>query len=66
MISGNSSAGPTRDDRWKPDIAAPGDITMAAAPLPILADWATTNFDKLDEFCMHARNGGTSMASPVV
>lgn len=66
LISGNSSAGPTRDDRWKPDIAAPGDITMAAAPLPILADWATTNFDKLDEFCMHARNGGTSMASPVV
>ncbi|MBK9176115.1 MAG: S8 family peptidase [Flavobacteriales bacterium] len=66
LISGNSSAGPTRDDRWKPDIAAPGDITMAAAPMPILADWAVTNADKLDEFCMHARNGGTSMASPVV
>lgn len=66
LISGNSSAGPTRDDRWKPDIAAPGDVTMAAAPLPILADWANTNADKLDEFCMHARNGGTSMASPVV
>lgn len=66
MLSANSSAGPTRDDRWKPDIAAPGDVTMAAAPLPILADWANTNADKLDQFCMHARNGGTSMASPVV
>lgn len=66
LISGNSSAGPTRDDRWKPDIAAPGDITMAAGPLPILADWVNTNPDKLDQFCMHLRNGGTSMASPVV
>jgi subtilisin family serine protease len=66
LLSGNSSAGPTRDDRWKPDIAAPGDIGMSAAPLPILANWATTNADKLDELCMHARNGGTSMASPVV
>lgn len=66
MLSANSSAGPTRDLRWKPDIAAPGDVTMAAAPLPILADWAVTNADKLDQLCMHARNGGTSMASPVV
>lgn len=66
MLSANSSAGPTRDLRWKPDIAAPGDVTMAAAPLPILADWTVTNADKLDQLCMHARNGGTSMASPVV
>lgn len=66
LLSGNSSAGPTRDDRWKPDIAAPGDITMAAAPLPILADWVNTNADKMDQQCMHVRNGGTSMASPVV
>lgn len=66
MISAGSSAGPTRDERWKPDIAAPGDVTMACGPLPILADWATTNPDKLDAMCMHMRNGGTSMASPVV
>lgn len=66
MLSANSSAGPTRDDRWKPDIAAPGDVTMAAGPLPLLADWASTNADKLDLMCQHMRNGGTSMASPVV
>jgi len=65
-ISSGSSMGPTRDDRYKPDIAAPGDVTMAAAPLALIANWSTTNADKMDELCMHVRNGGTSMASPVV
>ncbi|MFN3874539.1 MAG: S8 family peptidase [Flavobacteriales bacterium] len=65
-ISGGSSKGPTRDDRYKPDIAAPGDLTMGAAPMFIINDWSLTNADKMDEQCMHVRNGGTSMASPVV
>ncbi len=65
-ISSNSSLGPTRDDRYKPDISAPGDVTLAAAPMAIINDWSVTNADKMDEFCMHVRNGGTSMASPVV
>lgn len=65
-ISSGSSKGPTRDDRYKPDIAAPGDVTLAAAPMAIINNWTTTNADKMDEFCMHVRNGGTSMASPVV
>jgi hypothetical protein len=65
-ISGTSSSGPTRDNRYKPDIAAPGDVTMAAAPIPLLMNWATTNPDKLDQGCLHIRNGGTSMASPAV
>ena len=65
-ISSGSSMGPTRDDRYKPDIAAPGDVTMAAAPMAIISNWSSTNADKMDELCMHVRNGGTSMASPVV
>ena len=65
-ISPNSSAGPTRDLRWKPDMAAPGDITMSAAPLPILASFIINEPYKVDPDGMHIRNGGTSMASPVV
>jgi len=65
-ISVNSSAGPTRDQRWKPDIAAPGDITMTAGAVANLA-WAIANEPyKVDECGWHARNGGTSVASPAV
>ena len=65
-IAQNSSAGPTRDLRWKPDMAAPGDVTMSAAPLPILASFIINEPYKVDPDGMHLRNGGTSMASPVV
>lgn len=66
-ISPNSSAGPTRDDRLKPDIAATGDITFTAAPLDAIQAIITTqNGWKVDPGGMHVRNGGTSMASPVV
>lgn len=66
MISETSSAGPTRDLRWKPDIAAPGDVTMAAGPLGLLNNLIANEPDKVDPDGMHMRNGGTSMASPVV
>jgi len=65
-ISANSSKGPTRDGRLKPDVAASGDITMSPAPLNILANLMANEPFKVAEGCMHARNGGTSMASPVV
>jgi subtilisin family serine protease len=66
-ISPASSAGPTRDERMKPDIAATGDITFTAAPLDaIQAIIDTQNGWKVDPGGMHIRNGGTSMASPVV
>lgn len=66
-ISPNSSAGPTRDERQKPDIAATGDITFTAAPLDAIQAIITTqNGWKVDPGGMHIRNGGTSMASPVV
>lgn len=66
QISVNSSRGPTRDNRIKPELAASGDVTMSAGPLSSLA-WMRINEPyKVSQDSMHMRNGGTSMASPVV
>lgn len=66
-ISLNSSAGPTRDERMKPDIAATGDVTFTPGPLnDIQAIIQIQNGWKIDPGGMHMRNGGTSIASPVV
>ena len=65
-LSTNSSKGPTRDDRVKPDVAATGDITMSAGPLDGLAALIAQQPYKVAPGGMHFRNGGTSMASPVV
>jgi len=65
-ISINSSQGPTRDNRHKPDISASGDYTLSAGRLANLASLIASNPDRVAEGGMHYRNGGTSMASPVV
>ncbi len=65
-ISKNSSYGPTRDMRTKPDIAATGDVTFSAGSMGLLANYQTTAPHVLAPGGMHVRNGGTSMASPVV
>jgi len=60
----NSSIGPTRHGLSKPDVTAAGDNSVTAAPL-----WVVTNpiyNSVVDSGGWHARNGGTSMASPVV
>ena len=66
-ITASSSKGPTRDDRIKPDIAAPGDITFSPYPLASLAIMIN-NADviKVAPGGMHIRGGGTSAASPHV
>lgn len=66
-IANNSSKGPTRDLRQKPDIAASGDVTFTAAPLWII-DTLISAFNgyKVDPGGMHIRQGGTSIAAPVV
>lgn len=61
-----SSKGPARNGLLKPDIAATGDVTFSAAPLSWIAQLVSTNDPRLAEGGMHLRNGGTSMASPVV
>jgi len=63
-LSLNSSKGPTRLNALKPDITAAGDISLTAAPLWLLNNSAYNNSVDIDGW--HARNGGTSMASPVV
>lgn len=63
-ISGSSSKGPTRLNVVKPDVSAPGDLTLTAAP-----SWLTNNPGYNSTMSLdkkHARNGGTSMASPHV
>lgn len=62
----SSSLGPSRTLLTKPDIGATGDLQMSAASLSTLTWHQTNDPDKLDNGGMHIRNGGTSMASPVV
>lgn len=64
QLSPNSSKGPNRHNVIKPDISAAGDVSLGAGPLWLLAN--PTYFSLVDSGGMHVRNGGTSMASPVV
>lgn len=63
-LSPNSSKGPNRNNRIKPDITASGDLMLSAAPLWYIAD--AGNYPAMDSGGWHMRNGGTSMSSPVV
>jgi len=62
--SPNSSRGPNRHSVLKPDVCASGDVTLASAPIWLLNN--PGNNSLIDSGGWHARNGGTSMASPVV
>jgi subtilisin family serine protease len=66
-IAANSCLGPTRTGVLKPDVAASGNNTVTAnrlASIPIHI--ANNQSDRIGLGGMHKRNGGTSMASPVV
>ena len=63
-LSENSSKGPARNGTTKPDITAAGDVALAAGPLAYLSNPA--NNSTIDQGGFHVRNGGTSMASPVI
>lgn len=62
----NSSSGPTRDGRIKPDIAAPGDFTMSCSLLSNLPADAIAYPDYYDPGGYHTLGGGTSASSPSV
>ena len=67
MIATNSCTGPNRKDLRKPDISASGDFTLTAnrlASIPLHI--ANNQSNRIAKGGMHKRNGGTSMASPVV
>lgn len=59
-----SSKGPTRNGLIKPDVAASGGISLGSGPMWFLSNPA--NNSSIDQGGYHVRNGGTSMASPVV
>ncbi|NNC83690.1 MAG: S8 family serine peptidase [Flavobacteriales bacterium] len=61
-----SSAGPTRDGRHKPDIAATGSVTLSTGNFPQLENLIQNEPFKVAPGGMHFRNGGSSMASPVL
>ncbi len=66
LLSINSSKGPNRQGIIKPDVAASGDLILAACPLWLSASLQSSNPGMLDIDGQHVRNGGTSMASPVI
>jgi minor extracellular serine protease Vpr len=61
-IDATSSHGPTRDGRIKPDIASPGDFTVAAVPLVMIPGLINNDVLSIDTY--HVRNGSSSHACP--
>lgn len=62
-----SSFGPTRDNRLKPDIMAPGTTTLCTGDQNTINALVSSNQRfKVALGRKHIRNGGTSMSSPVV
>ncbi len=61
-----SSFGPTRDNRVKPDVMASGSTTICTGDANYITASIPSNSHKLSITHKHVRNGGTSMASPVV
>lgn len=60
----SSSKGPTRLGVTKPDVAASGGVSLASGPVWFISNPA--NNSQIDQGGFHVRNGGTSMASPIV
>jgi len=61
-----SSRGPTRDGRLKPDISASGDLVLSTGAYNVIDDLLAAAPFKVALGGKHIRNGGTSMASPIV
>ncbi len=63
-----SSYGPTRTGLQKPELAAPGDVTFSALPLPYVPLYLgnPNAIIALGADSIHVRAGGTSIASPAV
>lgn len=64
QLTPTSSKGPTRYNVIKPNVSAAGELSLSAAPIPFLSNPAYNT--AIDSNGWHGRNGGTSMASPVV
>src|ERR1043165_5635314 len=69
QLFGTSSHGPTRDNRIKPDVVATGSTTVCtgdASYITSLINAQPSQAFKVSVTGKHVRNGGTSMASPIV
>ena len=64
QLAESSSKGPSRLGNLKPEVAASGDVSFGSSPLAYLSN--TINNPNIDPGGFHSKNGGTSMASPVV
>ncbi|MCA6364261.1 MAG: S8 family peptidase [Bacteroidetes bacterium] len=65
-IMSNSSRGPTRTGRTKPEIAAPGANNFSCAVISTLPNFITNAPQVVAQGGYHIQGGGTSAASPVV
>lgn len=65
-LSINSSKGPSRIGIQKPDVSATGDGTLSACPQHLITTLTNNGGNALALEGKHVRNGGTSMASPVI
>jgi len=65
-LAGNSSRGPTRDGRIKPDISAPGHHILSAGVLTQIPGMISAQPHKVALGSFHITGGGTSASAPVV
>ncbi len=65
-LAGNSSRGPTRDGRIKPDISAPGHHIISAGVLTQIPGMIAAQPYKVAQGGFHITGGGTSASAPVV
>ncbi|HWY13086.1 MAG TPA: S8 family serine peptidase, partial [Bacteroidia bacterium] len=65
-LSNNSSAGPTRDGRVKPEVAASGGAIFTCLVISMQANLISTNPTAVAQGSFHVASGGTSASSPVV
>ncbi|MBI3517994.1 MAG: S8 family peptidase [Bacteroidetes bacterium] len=66
QLHSSSSAGPTRDNRIKPDITASGATILAASPLAHILNLKMNAPYVVAKGGFHVTAGGTSASSPVV
>ncbi|MFM7217740.1 MAG: S8 family serine peptidase [Bacteroidota bacterium] len=66
QLAENSSRGPTRDGRIKPDICAPGHHILSAGVLTLMPGMIAAQPYKVALGGQHITGGGTSASAPVV
>ncbi len=65
-LANNSSCGPTRDGRLKPEVAATGGCILTCIALGLQASTIASAPQAVAQGSFHITSGGTSAASPVV